>query len=141
VALIAILAVIGVAVVLLNATGRGNLLGGNLSTSDIMGYAAAAGFSGSDLNVAVAVALAESSGNPAAVGDTNIPGGSVGLWQINLKAHPEFAGQDLTDPQTNADAAFAVYSAAGNSFAPWSTFKSGAYLAYMPTDASGTIAG
>ena len=55
----------------------------------------------------MAVALAESSGNPAAVGDMNIPnvaaaGGSVGLWQINKAAHPEFAGQDLTDPQINA---------------------------------------
>lgn len=122
-ALVAIFVVVGVAVVML---AGGNFGMGNLSASDIAGYAQNAGFSGSDLTMAVAVALAESSGNPGVVGDLSItPGGSVGLWQINLKYHPEFAGQDLTDPQINANAAYSIYRAAGNSFSPWSTYKNG----------------
>jgi hypothetical protein len=107
---------------------------GKLSASDIAVVAAQAGFTGPDLQVAVAVALAESSGNPAAVGDVNVPvagAQSTGLWQINSHFHPEFAGQDLTDPQTNANAAYSVYTAAGSSFSPWSTYKNGAYSAYI----------
>jgi lysozyme-like protein len=128
-AVIAVLIVVGLAVVML---GGGALVSGKLTAAQIASYASSAGFSGPDLQVAVAVALAESSGNPGAVGDLTItPGGSVGLWQINLKYHPEFAGQDLTDPQTNANAAYSIYQAAGNSFSPWSTYNSGAYSAYI----------
>ena len=120
---LAIIALIGVAAILLMAGGS---IMGKLSAQDIAGYASNAGFQGSDLVMAVAVALAESSGNPGAVGDLSItPGGSVGLWQINLKYHPEFAGWDLTDPQTNANAAYRVYTAAGDSFSPWSTYNNG----------------
>jgi hypothetical protein len=101
----------------------------NLPAAQIQAYAAAAGFGGADLATAVAVALAESSGNPGAIGDA---GNSIGLWQINLPNHPEFAGWNLSDAQTNAIAAFSVYSAA-RGFTPWSAFKSGAYVAYMPS--------
>jgi hypothetical protein len=119
-----IIAIVGVAAILLMAGG--GILGSRLSASEIAGYAQNAGFSGSDLTMAVAVALAESSGNPAAHGDLAItPGGSVGLWQINLKYHPEFNGQDLTDPQTNANAAYAIYHKAGNRFTDWSTYNDG----------------
>lgn len=97
-------------------------------TGSIPDVASKAGFSGSDLSIAVAIALAESSGNPNAVGDN---GDSIGLWQINLPNHPEYANVDLTDPQTNANAAFAIYQQAGNSFTPWTTFKTGAYQQYM----------
>jgi len=103
---------------------------GNMDPGTIAQYAANAGFSGMALQTAVAIALAESSGNPNAVGDLN-RGTSVGLWQINLKAHPEFAGVNLRDPQTNANAAFSIYSAAGNSFSPWTTFRTGAYQAFL----------
>jgi hypothetical protein len=53
------------------------------------------------------------------------------LWQINLKAHPDLAGENLLDPQTNANAAYMVYSAAGSTFQPWTTFKTGKYLASL----------
>jgi Lysozyme like domain len=101
----------------------------------IQGYAEAAGFFGSDLTVAVAIALAESSGNPAAYNPetaANTPAGqgSYGLWQIYLKVHPEFYGVNLYDPATNAAAAYHVYSQAGG-FSPWSTFTSGAYQNYL----------
>lgn len=103
-------------------------VGGKMNASDISGYAQQAGFTGDDLTVAVAIALAESSGNPNAVGDN---GQSIGLWQIYTTAHPEFNGWNLKDPAVNAQAAFSVYQAAGNSFMPWSTFKSGAYAQYL----------
>ena len=104
----------------------------------IAGYAQNAGFSGFDLGIAVAIAYAESAGNPNAIGDLDL-GTSVGLWQINLAAHPEYDQQTLLDPQQNANAAFAIYSAAGNSFSPWTTFNNGAYLnnAQQAQDATG----
>jgi hypothetical protein len=114
---------------------RPDLLGGlmgNLNAAQIAQVAANAGFQNQDLVTAVAIALAESGGDPKVVGDQSItPGGSIGLWQINLRWHPEFANMDLTDPQTNANAAFSVYQDAGDSFVPWSTFKSGAYSAHL----------
>jgi Lysozyme like domain len=91
-------------------------------------YASQAGWTEPDLSIAVAIALAESAGNASAVGDN---GNSIGLWQINLPAHPEFSGDDLTDPQTNANDAFQIYQVAGNSFSPWTTFRDGRYLNFF----------
>jgi Lysozyme like domain len=132
-AILIIVGIIGAAAILLTATGGiPGMGGGNLTAQQIAGYAANAGFTGPDLQVAVAVALAESSGNPNAVGDLAItPGGSIGLWQINLKAHPQYTAAELTDPQTNANAAYAIYQAAGNQFTPWSTYNGGQYSAYI----------
>jgi hypothetical protein len=120
--------------------GLGALNG--LPAEQIATYAANAGFSGADLATAVAVALAESGGNPGAYnpeptakGGTPRGQGSYGLWQIYLRDHPEFAGANLYDPQTNANAAFAVYSAAGG-FRPWSTYKYGQYRAYLSNQPS-----
>ena len=109
-----------------------------MTISDIATVAQNAGFSGQDLVTAVAVAMAESSGNPDALGDIGIGQGSFGLWQISSKYHPEF-GPDFTtlyDPQTNANAAFQVYQAAGNSFSSWSTFKSGSYQSFRSSVAT-----
>ena|ERR1700691_4065073 len=108
-----------------------------LSPSQIAQYAANAGFSGTALQNAVAIALAESGGNPSIIGDTNVtPGGSVGLWQINLAAHPEYSAADLLDPQANADAAFAVYQQSGGQFTPWTTFNTGAFAPFLPATPS-----
>lgn len=106
-----------------------------LSPAQIAVYAQNAGFSGADLITAVAVALAESSGVPNTYNPETAAGapdgyGSYGLWQIYLNAHPEYANENLYDPQTNANAAYAIYSAAGG-FSPWSTFSSGAYETYL----------
>lgn len=92
----------------------------------VAGYASKAGFSGFALIEAVAIAYAESSGDPNAIGDLNL-GRSIGLWQVNLAAHPEYSEEELLDPQTNANAAFAIYQAAGDSFTPWTTFNTGKY--------------
>jgi hypothetical protein len=106
--------------------------------NSIPGYAKTAGFSGTDLAIAVAIAFAESSGDANAVGDN---GNSYGLWQINVVPnHPEYQSQvddgSIFDPQTNANDAFAIYSAAGNSFSPWTTFKTGAYQQYLSADSA-----
>jgi Lysozyme like domain len=108
----------------------------NLQISQLIGLAAAAGFAGDDLATAVSIALAESGGNPNAynpevAAHAPVGYGSFGLWQIYLKAHPEFQGQNLFDPQSNAAAAFSVYSGAGSSFRPWSTFGNKMYLSHV----------
>lgn len=118
----------------------GGILGSKLSAAQIAQYAAGAGFSGLDLTTAVAIALAESGGDPNAHGDTTLGSGtgSFGLWQIYLDAHPEYANVNLYDPSENAAAAYAIYVQAGNSFTPWSTFNNGAYQAYL-SQASGAL--
>jgi Lysozyme like domain len=115
------------------------VMGGNkLGFTDLMTLAQGAGFSLTEAPVAAAIALAESSGNPQAYNPEKQAGtpegkGSYGLWQIYLRAHPEFEGQDLYDPQTNARAAFSVYANAGG-FKPWSTYNNLAYQAHIPED-------
>lgn len=106
--------------------------------SDLLAYAQNAGFQGEDAYTAIAIALAESGGDPNAYNPETAAGappaeGSYGLWQIYLHAHPEFQGVNLADPQENANAAFQIYSQAGNSFRPWSTFKTGAFRKYIDT--------
>lgn len=104
---------------------------GKLSIGEIAQLAANAGFEGNDIVTATAIALAESGGDPGITGDQAItPGGSVGLWQINLYHHPEYNATELLDPQTNANAAYAIYRAAG-SFMPWTTFKHGQYMGFL----------
>lgn len=114
----------------MNKAGAGST--GRLSASQIAQYAANAGFEGDDLITAVAIALAESSGDPGAVGDS---GTSLGLWQIHYTVHPEFDKAQLFDPQYNANAAFQLYSNRGG-FNDWSTYgdlpgHNNAYLNYV----------
>lgn len=116
---------------------------GKLSMVQIAQLAANAGFSGNDLPIACAICIAESNGNPNAYNPEHGAGaaqgkGSYGLWQIFITAHPEYTPQSLVDPQTNANAAFKIYQAAGNSFRPWSTFKNNAYQAHL-ADAQAAI--
>lgn len=105
------------------------------SPNQLASLAYQAGFRGSALTTAVAVAMAESSGNPGAYNPekqagTKAGGGSYGLWQIYLTAHPEFRGVNLYDPLVNAKAAYSVYRAAGNKFTPWSTYNQGIAARY-----------
>jgi Lysozyme like domain len=100
----------------------------NLTLAQLTALAATVGFPNPPL--AAAIAMAESGGNPGAIGDLNIsPGGSVGLWQINLAAHPSYTADQLTDPTANAQAAFAI-SSAGTNWRPWTTYMTGAYKKY-----------
>lgn len=108
---------------------------GYLASTDIANYASSAGFTGDDVNTAVAIALAESSGNADAYNPETEAGaqpgmGSYGLWQIFLTDHPEAQGQNLYDPQTNANFAFSIYAARGD-FSAWSSYTSGAYQKFL----------
>ncbi|MFJ9418004.1 peptidoglycan-binding protein [Streptomyces sp. NPDC101227] len=112
-----------------------------MNLTELRALAKQAGFTGSDINIAAAVAMAESTGNPAAVGDEGLAnnkwGPSLGLFQIRSLRHPEqFTPPDtlriatkLKDPLYNAKTAKAIKDAHG--WNQWSTFKNGAYLAHM----------
>ncbi len=101
-----------------------------LSPADIAKLAYSAGFRGDALNIAVAIALAESGGNTAAynpelAAGTATGSGSRGLWQIYGTAHPEYNNDSAFDPRVNAQAAYKVFREAGNRFTPWSTYNQG----------------
>jgi hypothetical protein len=109
-----------------------------LSPAQIAEYAHDAGFRGQDLTVAVAVALAESGGDPKAHNAVP-PDDSYGLWQINMLGslgparRREFdldSNRELFDPKENAQAAWEI-SGKGDSFGPWSTYTNGAYKKYL----------
>jgi hypothetical protein len=106
-----------------------------LSIPELKSLAANAGFEGDDIDKAVAIALAESGGDPRAYNPETaagtVPGrGSYGLWQIYQTAHPEYDSATLFDPQGNANAAYAIFSQSGG-FTPWSTYNSLAYLNFL----------
>ncbi|TDD92506.1 transglycosylase SLT domain-containing protein [Actinomadura rubrisoli] len=104
-----------------------------MSPGEIADVAAKAGFRGRDLEVAVAVALAESSGRPGS--NAAGPEDSRGLWQIN-SAH--FGGLDedrLYEPLYNAKAAHRVWEES-KSFRPdpwnaWSTYQNGLHKPFL----------
>lgn len=101
-----------------------------LNSSQIAQLAYKAGFRGDALNIAVAVALAESGGNtnaynPESAAGTPPGSGSRGLWQIYGVAHPEYNNDSAFDPAINAQAAYKVFREAGNRFTPWSTYNAG----------------
>lgn len=103
-----------------------------LSLLELRALALRAGFPPGVIDTAAAIAMAESGGNPAAVGDPTL-GTSIGLWQINLAAHPQMASWALTDPLTNAQAAL-IIAQGGRTFSPWSTYTQAPYpyRKYLP---------
>jgi len=95
---------------------------------------------------AAAIALAESGGDTNRVNNTaypNRPGYhppvagaqkeySVGLWQINLLAHPTYTATQMLTQAGNVAAARAI-SGNGANWNPWSTYTSGAYKKFLLT--------
>ncbi len=117
------------------AAGLVNPMGSNVLTPQQIAIAAQkAGFTGSNLVIAVAVALAESGGNANARGDVTI-GGSFGLWQVYCMAHPDLippTNPDSVawyDPYQNARWAYEI--SGGSNWHPWSTYIHGTYQAFM----------
>jgi hypothetical protein len=109
-----------------------------LDPERIARHAHDAGFRGQDLTIAVAVALAESGGDPRAHNATP-PDNSYGLWQINMLGalgparRREFgleSNRELFDPAENARAANRI-SGDGRSWTPWTTYTSGAYQRHL----------
>lgn len=94
--------------------------------------ASSAGFSGNNLLIAVAVAGAESSWQPAATNINTNGTTDYGEWQIN-SVHPEIlATGNWQDIGANARMAFAIFTARG-SWADWATFNSNRYTAWLPS--------
>ena len=129
-----------------------------LSHSDLEALWTLAGGSQATADEAAAIAQAESGGNPDAILNTaypNLPGYhppsagalreySVGLWQVNLLAHPQYTVSQMLTPRMAAVAAVAI-SNGGASFSAWSTYKNGAYKQFLasagtPTAQPGTVA-
>jgi hypothetical protein len=100
----------------------------NLSLSALKKLALSVGFPPESADTAAAIAMAESSGNPRAVGDS---GTSFGLWQVHTPAHPQYTVPSLFLPTYNAQAALAI-SRNATDWTPWSTYNEGKYKKYLP---------
>jgi hypothetical protein len=81
--------------------------------------------------IAIAVALAESGGNPDAVGGPNSNGTrDWGLWQINDIHNP--TDRQKKSPAANWLMAWRI-AGMGTSWSPWATYNSGKYREFMNT--------
>lgn len=111
-----------------------------LSDAQILTAVRAAGFPQGAENIAVAIALAESGGNPSATNRNTNGSTDYGLFQIN-SVHSELLNENprWDDPVVNAKMAY-VISGGGTNWKPWATYwaapfssgaGSGSYLRYM----------
>ena len=81
--------------------------------------------------VAAAIAMAESSGDPLAVGINRKPRSrDRGLFQINSRWHPEVSDRCAFDVRCNAEEAYRI-SDGGRDWGAWSTWHNGAYKQYL----------
>jgi len=100
-----------------------------LSMSQVAGYWKRGGGSSSSCPTAVAVAWAESHGNPRARG--NNPGSyDRGLWQINSKWHPDVSDSCAYNAACNAKNAVRI-SSGGSRWSPWATYNHGKHRQYL----------
>lgn len=91
-----------------------------------------------DWRIATAVSLAESRGKVNAQHKNSDGSIDRGLMQIN-SVHSQYdANRLLTDPAYNVKAGHDIWLAAGGSFSPWTTYKSGAYKLFLGHDATVT---
>lgn len=98
-----------------------------------------AGWPESAIPVGVAVAMAESGGNPKAVNRKNRNGSvDYGLFQINSVHGKLLKTGNPYDPVDNARMALAVYKGSGNKWTPWVAYKSGSYRKFFTGKAEGT---
>merc|ERR1711976_1993 len=81
--------------------------------------------------IAVAVALAESSGNCGATHHNSDTHSTTdrGLWQINDYWHPECSDSCAYDCSCNAGCAVSVWQSSG--WTAWATYKNGLHQKYM----------
>jgi hypothetical protein len=116
----------------------------DLDLTDLNTLLSVAGFPDSTIDLAQAVAMAESGGYSDAVGDLTLIsakyGPSIGLFQMrSLRSPQSYGGLDLwryawplLDPMFNAKAALAN-SNGGTDFSKWSGYTSGNYKQYLGT--------
>ncbi|MCU1391522.1 MAG: lytic transglycosylase [Ilumatobacteraceae bacterium] len=106
---------------------------GALSGAEVAHDAYNAGFRGEDLVKVVAIAKRESNWKPGAFnGNTATQDRSYGLMQINMLGDLSGArlqqfgitsNEQLLDAQTNLNAAFTLYTRAGNKLTAWGGYK------------------
>jgi len=115
-----------------------------LSHAQLVALWEANGGPAASADVAAAIAQAESGGDPSVIDNTAYPTRagyhapsagaqpeySVGLWQINLVAHPGYSEASMLTPAGNAAAAVAI-SSGGLDFSAWTTYVDGAYLPFL----------
>jgi hypothetical protein len=110
-----------------------------LSAAQVNDILRRAGFSGKQLDIAAAIARAESGWRTDAKGDVDLQGNgwgpSLGLFQIRCRIDEIGTGKPrdcnrLTDPEFNARAALAI-SGKGTNWNPWTVYKTGAYREYL----------
>lgn len=99
-----------------------------------------AGFKIQELVVAVAVGLAESSGNTTAINPIP-PDLSYGVWQVNMYGdlgpyrrlrYNLSSNAELFNPDVNARVAYGIYDTEGTlGFRHWSVYKSGSYVKFL----------
>ncbi len=115
-----------------------------MTVDELRALAREVGFAGISADIAAAVAMAESGGDPFAQGDPHgtpgpTPNGtstSFGLWQVHAPVHPQYdAAQLLTNVRYCARAAFEI-SSGGTNWQPWTTFRDGSYRKFMPGGAT-----
>ncbi|MFJ2650876.1 transglycosylase SLT domain-containing protein [Streptomyces sp. NPDC087420] len=107
--------------------------------ASLMSILQQAGFKGAGLQMAYAIAMAESGGNAKAHnGNAGTGDNSYGLFQINMlgamgperrKQYGLSSNEALYDALTNAKVAYKM-SKGGTSWGPWSTYGNGAYKQY-----------
>lgn len=123
--------------------------------AEIYRYARQAGFGVVQAVTMTAIALAESGGDDAAVGDRGLQdstwGPSVGLWQVRTLKAETGRGSDRDivalqgNPGRQAAAAWAI-SGRGTDYTPWTVWNTGAYRQFLSQaqsaaggDASGAL--
>jgi peptidoglycan hydrolase-like protein with peptidoglycan-binding domain len=106
-----------------------------ISDAAIADYAVGAGFPKVAVPTAVAVALAESEGDPSATHLNSDVHKSTdyGLWQINGYWWADILRRfsPWSDPAQNARMAVTVWKDSRWSFDPWNTYKHGSHLKFM----------
>lgn len=112
-----------------------------LSDIRIAQAAQGGGFPLDEIATAVAVALAESAGNPLAVyvnvSTSSAPGShDQGLWQINSYYHSDLLSKyDWRNPDQNARMAYLIWlerkRGMGDGWLAWSTYNSGSHRKFL----------
>lgn len=101
-----------------------------LSVDQVAVHASHGGFRGRRATLAVAVAMAESGGDPRATGHNRDGSIDRGLWQINSRWHKEVTDACAFNPDCAARSTFRI-SSGGTNWSQWAAFTNGSYRRYM----------
>jgi hypothetical protein len=84
---------------------------------------------GKDWKTARAIALAESHENPNALNKNTNGSYDVGIFQLNTTHFNRWTLAQMSDPKTNIQIAYQIYSEQG--FNPWVAYTTGSYKKYL----------